>query len=91
MATINKFGLNEPHQLLGVKFAPLLIPLERRLQTLAVFLWMAIFLFMGLLTTITLTMLAFTPFKWITILYVTWVIHDWNTPYKGGRNNKYVY
>ncbi len=84
----SSFGLSEPHQVLGVRFAPLLIPFERRLQTLAVFLWISIFLFMGGLTTTILVVLALTPYKWITILYVTWVIYDWNTPYKGGRTNK---
>ena len=75
-------------EILGVKFAPLLLPIERRLQTLAVFYWISTFLFLGFLTTSTLLLLAFSPYKWITILYITWLIYDWNTPYTGGRSKE---
>jgi hypothetical protein len=38
----------------GLEFAPLYIPIERRLQTLAVFMWMSFFLFLGSITTFVL-------------------------------------
>jgi hypothetical protein len=43
---------------------------------------------MGMLTTLVLLVLLYTDFKWITYLYITWVIYDWDTPLKGGRNLK---
>jgi 2-acylglycerol O-acyltransferase 2 len=78
----------EAYQVMGIKFAPLMIPLERRLQTLAVLYWIATFLFMAGITSVILTILAFTSYRWITILYITWLVYDWNTPYTGGRKNK---
>ena len=72
-------------ELFGVKFAPFLIPLERRLQTFAVLFWITTFLFMGPLVSIILLLLLWTPYRWITILYITWVIYDRKTPYNGGR------
>ena len=78
-------------KLLGIEFAPLLIPFERRLQTLAVFFWISSFLFMGGICSTFFIFLAFTQYRWISILYLTWCIYDWNTPYNGGRKNKYVH
>ena len=72
----------------GIEFAPLYIPIERRLQTFAVFLWMSFFLFLGLLTAYLLVHFLYTDYNWITYLYAAWVIYDWKTPYKGGRNFK---
>ena len=74
-------------KILGMEFAPVIIPLERRIQTLAVLFWIATFLFLGTLTMTIMTMLMFTQWKWIPILYVTWLVYDWNTPYTGGRKN----
>lgn len=88
-ASINYLKMaREAYQVMGIKFAPLMIPLERRLQTLAVLYWIATFLFMAGITSVILTILAFTSYRWITILYITWLVYDWNTPYTGGRKNK---
>ena len=75
-------------ELFGVKFAPFLVPFERRIQTLAVLYWITTFLFMGSIVATTLTILAFTQYRWITILYITWTIYDWSTPYIGGRKKE---
>lgn len=77
-------------KILGLEFAPVAIPLERRIQTLAVLFWIVTFLFMGTLTMTIMTILMFTQWKWIPILYVTWLVYDWNTPYTGGRKNTSV-
>ena len=68
--------LSTKMELFGVKFAPILIPLERRLQTFAVLFWITTFLFMGPLSTSILVWLLWTKYRWITILYITWVIYD---------------
>ena len=70
-------------EIFGVKFAPVLLPLERRLQTFAVLFWISSFLFMGPTSTVILLWLLFTKYRWITILYLTWFIYDRNTPYTG--------
>lgn len=57
---------------------------------MAVLYWISTFLFMPMVTTIILFALLFTYYRWITILYVTWCIYDWNTPYVGGRNFNFV-
>ena len=70
-------------EIFGVKFAPVLLPLERRLQTFAVLFWISSFLFMGPISTSILVWLLWTKYRWITILYLTWFIYDRNTPYTG--------
>ena len=58
------------------------------MQTFAVFIWISLFLFLGWLAGGLLLYLLYTDYKWITFLYASWVIYDWNTPYLGGRNYK---
>ena len=70
-------------EIFGVKFAPVLLPLERRLQTFAVLFWISSFLFMGPISTSILVWLLWTKYRWITILYLTWFIYDRNTPFTG--------
>jgi hypothetical protein len=53
---------------------------------LAVFLWISFFLFLGSLSGGVLVYLLYTDYSWITYLYSAWVIYDWKTPYRGGRN-----
>lgn len=71
---------------LGIEFAPLHIPLERRLQTAAVFLYVLLFLqclsfvIIGLLIG-----LLFTRFYWLPFLYLPWYVYDFGTPERGGR------
>nr|ACO11005.1 2-acylglycerol O-acyltransferase 1 [Caligus rogercresseyi] len=72
--------------LLGLSFAPLFIPIERRLQTLAAFLWMGSFLFGALLgSSVILYLFCYTSYWWISIAYVSWFIWDRNTCNTGGR------
>jgi hypothetical protein len=49
---------------------------------------MSLFLFMGFATTVLLVFLLYTDFKWVTFLYITWVLYDLRTPLTGGRNFK---
>ena len=82
---------NSSFELFGIQFAPLLIPFERRLQTLAVFFWISSFLFMGGICSAIFIFLAFTQYRWISILYLSWLVYDWNTPYNGGRKSQNWY
>jgi len=71
---------------LGLKVAPLQLPMARRLQTFAVFFWMGYFLSSGLLTVYTLYYLfRYTSFWPITVAYLTWLWWDFDTMNRGGR------
>ncbi|XP_055327799.1 2-acylglycerol O-acyltransferase 2-A-like [Paramacrobiotus metropolitanus] len=75
---------------LGVELAPLHVPLERRLQTLAVLFHVSTFLFMGLSSTFLLFMLLFTPLGWLSLLYAVWYVYDWDRSSRGGRRSQWV-
>ena len=49
--TQKKRKSSESSKIFGMDFAPLLLPLERRLQTFAVFYWISAMLFQGLIVT----------------------------------------
>jgi len=71
---------------LGIKFAPLALPLARRLQTLAIILWAWMILLNGTVTGITLLYLLFcTKYWWISSAYFTWMLVDNKTPDRGAR------
>ncbi|XP_060525741.1 2-acylglycerol O-acyltransferase 2-like isoform X2 [Cylas formicarius] len=76
----------------GVKFAPLYVPLERRLQTLAAgvgFLWL---IFGGIVCLfLSIYLVLFTRLWWATLLYLTWVFFfDVKVCERGGRTIKWV-
>ncbi|XP_055357501.1 2-acylglycerol O-acyltransferase 2-A-like [Paramacrobiotus metropolitanus] len=77
-------------EVLGVQLAPLHVPLERRLQTLAVLFHVSTFLFMGLASTILLFMLLFTSLSWLSLLYAVWYVYDWDRSSRGGRRYQWV-
>ena len=79
--------LTEPFTLFGIRFAPLWLPLERRLQTAAVLFWILLFTVSPSLTMFILyyTIAKTTYFKWVGILYTAWYIYDFDTCNKGGR------
>lgn len=76
-------------EILGVKFAPLNIPLERRLQTLAVAIW--VFFtpfgdFLGFIAAAYLLLYTQT-IRYFVLLYFLWMYYDWDTCDTGGRSN----
>lgn len=74
---------------LGIKFAPLFIPIERRIQTLVTL----CFTHAGLLAMCGLffgIFLIFTPFYFIPLGYSIWYFYDRHTPHRGGRTVKWV-
>ena len=77
----------KPFKVLGIEFAPISLPFERRLQTLATFTFMSLFLIFPLMnSTILAYLLFYTQFKWIPLLYLAYVIYDRNTCNRGGRS-----
>ncbi|XP_011879002.1 PREDICTED: 2-acylglycerol O-acyltransferase 2-like isoform X2 [Vollenhovia emeryi] len=74
-------------EILGVKFAPLNVPLKRRLQTLAAATWTFAIGFgdiWGYL--ITAYLLLYTDItRYFLLLYFLWMYYDWDTCHRGGR------
>ena len=67
-------------KVLGMEFAPMKLPLQRRLQTFAVLYWISSILFQGVLVTILLLyMFFYTSYWWITVMYGTWFVYDLDT------------
>ncbi|XP_011311789.1 2-acylglycerol O-acyltransferase 2-A isoform X2 [Fopius arisanus] len=85
--------MNSRMELMGVKFAPLRVPLERRLQTLAAFAWfcaLAFGSFIGWM--ITFYCLIFGEWlRYITLIYLCWMFYlDWDTYKRGGRSDRWI-
>uniref|UniRef100_A0A8C3R914 Uncharacterized protein n=1 Tax=Cyanoderma ruficeps TaxID=181631 RepID=A0A8C3R914_9PASS len=55
------------------------------LQLLAVLQWVLSFLLLGTISLLLLIYLLFTSLWLIPVLYLAWIILDWDTPEKGGR------
>ena len=72
-------------KILNIEFAPLYIPIKRRLETLSV--CILLFTFFHLLTVIAvglLVYLLFTKFYWITVIYLIYYYYDFDRCEKGG-------
>lgn len=74
----------------GLGFAPWHVPLERRLQTLAVLFHVWTFIFMGFSSLLLLIILMFTPVWYIPLLYLMWYVYDFNQSSRGGRRREWV-
>lgn len=73
-------------KIFGIQYAPLRIPLERRRQTWAVFVWIGSFFFMGpACLMFLLYLLLYTRFYFLSLLYLAWYVADKDTPQRGGR------
>jgi len=68
-------------------WAPLDIPLKRRVQTAAVFLT---FSMMGGSFALLVIALFFPPMWLVLALYFAWMVYDWKTPSSGGRSSALV-
>lgn len=74
--------------MLGVKWAPLNTPLQRRLQTLAVVVWFVTFVFGGFIAWAGLALTAmYTRFWWLVLAYLTYMYLDRRTSEEGGRRS----
>lgn len=79
-------------EIFGIEFAPLNIPLKRRMQTLAAATWFVIMIAGGFIGFIVATYLViFTSWRWITILYLIWIWGiDKDIGRRGGRRLSWV-
>lgn len=73
-----------------IEFAPLNIPLSRRLQTAAVFQWVFSFLLLAQCCAGIFLMLILGRYWVVVALYVGWLYLDWDTPQSGGRRSEWV-
>ncbi|XP_076406103.1 2-acylglycerol O-acyltransferase 1 isoform X1 [Peromyscus maniculatus bairdii] len=73
-----------------LEFAPLNIPLARRLQTAAVFQWVLSFLLLTEVCFGIMVMLIICNYWFLYIPYLTWLYFDWQTPEQGGRKSNWV-
>ena len=74
-------------KILGVHFAPLSVPRERRLQTLAMVTWCCIFLWTVPITILILYHLLFhSNYLWpFALMYIAWCFYDLDVCNEGGR------
>ncbi len=63
-------------KLLGVELTPVWVPIERRLQTFTVAMYVAMFMVLPFVTYFTAIGLFFTQYYWISIGYFTWCFYD---------------
>ena len=78
-------------KIFGVEFAPLQIPLERRLQTLAVTFHMCFIIVFPIIVLISSPYLLFTPFAPIPFAYFLWIFWwDRQAPERGGRSYDFL-
>ncbi|XP_065601847.1 2-acylglycerol O-acyltransferase 2 isoform X1 [Cyrtonyx montezumae] len=68
-----------------IEFAPLSLPLQRRLQTAAVVQWVFSFLCLAQCCTAAFIGLLFTRFWLLSVLYAVWWFLDREAPLRGGR------
>ena len=73
-----KGGGGTKSRLTGIEYAPVNVPMERRLQTLAVLMHLLFFTFGPLFYT--------EDWKWVPLLYGAWYFYDYNSDQKGGRD-----
>lgn len=66
------------------------VELTECLQLISVLQWLFTFLVMGIIFLLILIYLAFTVFWPVSILYLAWILLDWNTPHQGGRRSSWV-
>ena len=74
----------------GIEYAPLRIPLERRLQTLAITYYCSQFLLIGFVSFIFLVFLTFTKLWFIPVTYSVWWFYDRSSCCRGGRRSNAV-
>jgi len=76
---------------LGMELVDILhIPLERRLQTVAVCCYLFLYLCFTVFCGVTAVWLWFTRLYFIPLLYAVWYIYDFRTPERGGRRCEWI-
>ncbi|XP_054933198.1 2-acylglycerol O-acyltransferase 2-A-like isoform X1 [Dermacentor andersoni] len=87
LAEVPQFAM----KVLGVEFAPLNVPLKRRLQTASVLYLAVSFVFGGFFWSALFAYVFFyTSYYYIPLLYAIWYLYDRDTPKRGGRQSRWV-
>ncbi|XP_078793056.1 2-acylglycerol O-acyltransferase 1 isoform X2 [Oryzias latipes] len=73
-----------------IEFAPLSVPLPRRLQTAAVLQWIFSFLALAQFCLAAFILLLVSDWWMVSLLYAGWLWLDWDTPSNGGRRSQWV-
>ncbi|XP_043557992.1 2-acylglycerol O-acyltransferase 1-like isoform X2 [Chiloscyllium plagiosum] len=73
-----------------IEFAPINIPLRRRIQTFAVLKWIFTFLILGQICLLLFGVLILAGHWYVVALYCVWLYLDWETPNQGGRRSEWV-
>ncbi|KAI3376087.1 hypothetical protein L3Q82_016378 [Scortum barcoo] len=73
-----------------IEFAPLNVPLQRRLQTAATLQWVFSFLALAQCCLAAFVLLALSDWWMVALLYAGWLWLDWDTPSSGGRRSQWV-
>ncbi|PZC76104.1 hypothetical protein B5X24_HaOG205128 [Helicoverpa armigera] len=89
-AGLNDYELSQISDLLGIQWAPMNIPMSRRLQTLAAFVWIYLILFGEALAIYLFIQLVYSRFWWAAILYGVWMLNDIDICHRGGRVSQWV-
>ncbi|XP_034934957.1 2-acylglycerol O-acyltransferase 2-A-like [Chelonus insularis] len=79
-------------KLFGIQFAPICVPLERRLQTLAAGGWFVFIVFGGSMGCfLAIYLIFFTEWiRYLVIIYIAWIYYDRDTCIQGGRRQRYT-
>lgn len=77
---------------LGIEWAPMSLPLERRIQTLAVFFYLSLAVLVSVCMGFNLILISllFTRYYYISLLYAIWYAYDHQISYTGSRWNSWV-
>ncbi|KAK9525212.1 hypothetical protein VZT92_017534 [Zoarces viviparus] len=73
-----------------LEFAPLNVPVRRRLQTVATLQWVFSFLALAQCCLAAFVLLALSDWWIVALLYAGWLWLDWDTPTCGGRRSQWV-
>ncbi|XP_031695395.1 2-acylglycerol O-acyltransferase 2-B-like isoform X1 [Anarrhichthys ocellatus] len=73
-----------------LEFAPLNVPVRRRLQTAATLQWVFSFLALAQCCLAAFVLLALSDWWIVALLYAGWLWLDWDTPTCGGRRSQWV-
>ncbi|CAK1599066.1 unnamed protein product [Parnassius mnemosyne] len=74
----------------GIEWAPMNLPMSRRLQTLAATGWICLVLFGEAVTIFLYISVLYSSLWWLALLYAVWMLMDIDAPNKGGRRFEWV-
>ncbi|XP_026484302.1 2-acylglycerol O-acyltransferase 2-like isoform X2 [Vanessa tameamea] len=75
---------------LGIEWAPLHLPLARRLQTLAATTWICLILFGEAFCIFIYVQFLYSSYWWLALLYGAWLLNDLDVCNRGGRIVEWV-